>query len=159
MRKGLRKLLIASIFVSSLAFFDCKSTVKNYPIDYVDRNAAFPPDKSRKPSLLVVEIKENGKLSLNRIETGTISDVSLLSEKLEVIFADRERNSNQEKEVVIDPHGEIKKEDLKKLIESLKEVKASPIRVIRNGLHENVLQTGEKEGESPYAKTRIARDD
>ena len=134
MRKSLKKSLFILIFVPSLAFLDCRSSVKNYPFEFVDRNAALAPDKSQKPLLLVVEIDENGKLSLNRIETGTIADVSLLSEKLEVIFEDRERNLNIEKEVVIDPKGEIKKEDMEKLIESLVNVKASPIRVIKNGL-------------------------
>ena len=139
MRKRLKKILLISIFVPSLAFLDCKSSVKNYPVDFIDRNSAFAPDKSQKPLMLVVEIDKDGKLSLNRIETGTIADVSLLSEKLEVIFADRERKSIMEKGVVIDPRGEIKKEDLERLIESLEGAKASPIRVIKNGLEENVL--------------------
>ena len=84
--------------------------------------------------MLVVEIDEDGKLSLNKIETGTIADVSLLSEKLKAIFEDREKTSIEEREVVIDPQGKVKNEDVEKLIENLADVKASPIRVVRNSL-------------------------
>lgn len=133
MRKQLKNTLLVSILVC-LAFSGCQSRVKTHPVDFVERNTALAVDRSRKPFLLVVEIDENGKLRLNRIETGTIADISLLSEKLEAIFEDRERNSNNEKAVVIDPRGEVKKEDVERLIESLEGVKASPIRVVKNDL-------------------------
>ncbi|MCA1624810.1 MAG: hypothetical protein LC768_15085 [Acidobacteria bacterium] len=82
--------------------------------------------------MLRVEIDEDGKLSLNKIETGTTADPTLLAEKLKVIFDDREKTSVSEREVVIMPRGEIKNEDVEKLIENLANVKASPIRVIKN---------------------------
>jgi biopolymer transport protein ExbD len=108
--------------------------VKNYPVNFVDRNSIFSLDKSQKPLMLVVEIDEDGKLCLNKIQTGTIDDVTLLSRKLKVIFDDREKTSINEREVVIDPQGEIKSEVVEKLIENLADVKASPIRVIKNNL-------------------------
>lgn len=134
MRQRLEKILLVSIFVSSLAFFDCKSSVKNYPVNFVDRDTVFALDKNGERLILVVEIDEDGTLSLNQIETGTITDVSLLAEKLRVIFEDREKTSIKEREVVIDPQGKIKNEDLEMLIENLAGVKASPIRVIKNNL-------------------------
>ena len=79
-------------------------------------------------------IDENGKLSLNKIETGTIDDAGQLSEKLRSVFDDRARSAIAEREVLIEMKGKIKKENLEKLIESLSAVKASPIRIIKNGL-------------------------
>jgi len=134
MRNSLKKILLISIFVFSLSFLNCKSSVKNYPIDFVDRNTLLALDKKVKPLMLVVEVGEDGRLSLNKIETGTIADITLLSEKLKVIFDDREKTSIAEREVVIDPQGEIKNEDMEKLIENLADVKATPIRVIKNNL-------------------------
>lgn len=134
MQKWIKKVLLVSIFVLSLSFLGCKSPVKNYPINFVDRNAVFASDKKTKPLMLVVEIDEDGKLRLNRIETGTIADVSVLAEKLEAIFEDREKTFIEEKEVVIDPRGKIKNADVEKLIESLAQAKASPIRLIKNDL-------------------------
>jgi hypothetical protein len=107
--------------------------VKNYPVDFIDRRAVLLGKKPN-PLLLVVEITENGRLSLNKIETGTINNLTILNEKLEVIFNDREKAGISEKGVIIDPQGNVKDEDLEKLIESLAAVKSAPIRVIKNNL-------------------------
>lgn len=128
MRK--RLVLIAAIWFAS---FGCQNSVKNYPIDFIDRRAVLL-NKQPNPLLLVVEIDESGRLSLNKIETGIISDLSNLSEKIEVIFEDREKAGISEREIVIDPQGNVKNEDLEKLIESLAAAKAAPIRVIKNNL-------------------------
>jgi len=64
---------------------------------------------------------------LNKIETGKIADATLLSEKLKVIFDDREKASIKEKEVVIEPQGKVRNEDLEKLVEILANLKTSPI--------------------------------
>jgi len=58
----------------------------------------------------------------------------MLSEKLKVIFDDREKTSIKEREVVIYPKGKIKNEDMEKLIKNLANAKASPVRVIKNNL-------------------------
>lgn len=132
MWKWLKKTLLVSNFVLSLAFLDCSSPAKHYQVEFVDRNAALAPDNSRNPLLLIVEVNEAGKLRLNRIETGTIADVSLLTEKLRVIFADRANTSIGERVVIIDPRGKVGNENLERLIESLETVKETPIRVIKN---------------------------
>jgi hypothetical protein len=132
MRKSLKKTLLISIFAFILSFLNCKSSVKNYPVDFVDRNTILAIDKDGKPLMLVVELDEDGRLSLNKIQTGTIDDVSVLSEKLKVIFRDREKTSIAKREVVIDPQGRVKDENVEKLIENLAEVKAAPIRLIKN---------------------------
>jgi len=128
----MQKIVLVSIIAICLAAFGCKDGVKNYPVDFVDRSAVFALDKKPDPLRLVVEIDENGKLSLNKIKTGTIDDVTELSKKLEAIFDDREKAGTNEREVVINPQGEVKNEDLEKLIESLAESKAAPIRLIKN---------------------------
>ena len=82
--------------------------------------------------MLIVEIDEGGRLRLNKIETGTTRDMSLLAEKLEVIFADREKAGINEREVLIDPEIKVESEGFEKLVKTLVELKASPIRVIKN---------------------------
>ena len=134
MQKRLEKIALASIFVLSLSFINCKSSAEVYSVDELDQKTSLALDKKAKPLMLVVEINEDGRLSLNKIETGTIDDVSVLSEKLEVIFDDREKTSIKEREVMIYPQGKIKNEDVETLIENLADAKASPIRVIKNNL-------------------------
>jgi biopolymer transport protein ExbD len=128
-----KKIRLASIFMI-FAFFGCQDSAKNLRVDFVDRNTVFAFNQKPNPLMLIVELTENGKLSLNKIETGTIKDPTLLAEKLKVIFDDRENSLIGEREVVIDPQGKVKNEDLEKLIESLAEAKASPIRVIKDNL-------------------------
>ncbi|CAN5654807.1 hypothetical protein BH24ACI2_BH24ACI2_00320 [soil metagenome] len=79
MQNTLKKILLISIFVTSLSFLDCKSSVKNYPVAFVDRDTVFSSDKKPNPLMLVIEATEDGKSSVNKIETGTIDDVTLLS--------------------------------------------------------------------------------
>ena len=131
-KKIVKRILLASILMFCLAFSGCQDSAKNYPVDFVDRSAVFALGKKPNPLMLVVEIDENGKLSLNKIETGTIDDITELSEKLKAIFDDRQKAGSDEREVVIDPQGKVKSRDLEKLIESLAERKAAPIRVIKN---------------------------
>jgi hypothetical protein len=119
----------------------CKDLAKNPPAEYVDRKAVFPAgitSRRANPLTLVVEITEDGRLSLNKIKTGSIADPALLSEKLKVIFEDREKASIKEREVLIDLQGQVRKEDLEKLVETLASVKASPIKVIKNNLQEMI---------------------
>ena len=107
---------------------------KNVRVDFVTRNDVFAANQKPNPLRLIVEIKENGNLSLNQTQTGTIEDLTLLSERLKVIFGNREKSGFVEKEIFIDPNGQIKNEDLEKLIESLVRMKAAPVRVIQNNL-------------------------
>lgn len=108
----------------------CRDSPKIIRVDFIDRNAVSVLNK--KPNyFLFVEIDENGRLSLNKIETGTTSDLSNLIEKIELIFEDREKVGISERSIVIDPQGNVKNEDLEKLIESLASMKAAPIQVIK----------------------------
>lgn len=125
------KILPASIFMICFALSGCQSSPKIVRVDLIDRNSESVPDKKPNPLLLVVGIDENGRLSLNKIETGTISDPAVLNEKLQIIFNDREKAGISDREIVIDPQGSIKNEDLEKLIQSLAGAKAAPIRVIK----------------------------
>ncbi len=122
------------IFVICLSFLGCQNSATNHSVGFVDRSAVFALNKKPNPLRLVVEISEDGRLSLNKIKTGTISDLSVLSEKVEAIFDDRQKAGTDEREVMIDPQGKVKNEDLEKLIENLAGVKAAPIRIIKNDL-------------------------
>jgi hypothetical protein len=127
-----QKKLPISIIAICLAFFSCQDSPKIIRVDFIDRNEFSMLDKQSNSLLLVVEIDENERLSLNKIETGTMSDLKVLNGILKVVFEEREKAGINEREVIIDPRGNVKNEDLKKLIESLAEVKAAPIRVIKN---------------------------
>ncbi len=133
----MRTILLVPIVVICLSFLGCQESAKNYPVDFVDRKAIFPIGnhiQKSNPLMLVIEIADDGKLSLNKIETGTIADTTLLSEKLKVIFDNREKASIAEREVIIDPQGKVKYKDLEKLIEAFADVKASPIWIVKNNL-------------------------
>lgn len=130
----MKKILFAAILAASLPFVGCKDSVKNHPVQFVDRNTAFSLDNKSNPLRLVIEINENGKLRLNKIETGTIEDTTFLSAKLKTIFADREKASISERQIVIDPRGEVEEEDLEMLIESLAGANAEPILIIKSDL-------------------------
>ena len=117
-----------------LTITGCESPAKNYHVDFVERSAVYAIDQGPDRLMLMVEITEDGRLRLNKIETGTISDPGVLSEKIGAILNDRQKAGISLREVVIDPQGKIKSEDLEKLIESMAEVKASPIYVINNKL-------------------------
>lgn len=133
----MKKILLAVLLTVGAASSGCGDSEKNYPVYFVNRSDVFPVANkvhSANPLMLVVEIGADKKLKLNKIETGTITDTTLLSEKIRAIFADRKRASIGEREVVIDPKGEIESADLEKLIESLAAAKASPIRVIKDNL-------------------------
>lgn len=123
-----------AISLLSSSFLFCRSSLKNQPVDFVDRKVVFAVEKSSQPLLLVVEINGAGAFKLNKIEMGNIENTALLHERLKNIFADRARNSISQREIVIDRQGEIKNEDLEKLIESLANSGASPIRVIKGNL-------------------------
>lgn len=110
----------------------CRNSEGDYRVDFVDRRAVFALDKKPNPLRLVVELDENGKLSLNKIGTGTIDDVTDLSERIKAIFDDRRKLGIDEREVVIDPQGKAQSEQLEKLAKSLAKVKASPILVIKD---------------------------
>ncbi len=128
------KILRVSIFAVCLAAFGCQDAAKNYSVEYVDRSTVFNFEKKTNPLLLVVEIDAQGRLNLNKIQTGTISDSSVLSSKIEAIFEDRRNAGIVEREIFIKLQGTIKGTDLDKLIQSLMDVKAAPIRVIKNNL-------------------------
>ena len=128
----LKQTLLTPIVFICVTFFGCKSSAADHTVEFVDRSAAFSKGISPQPLKLIVEIDEGGTLRLNRIETGTTHDMSLLAEKLEVIFADREKAGINEREVLIDPKIDVANEQYEELIRVLADAKASPIRVIKN---------------------------
>ena len=108
----------------------CANSAKNEPVVVVDRSASPAPDRAANPLTLVVRVEASGRLTLNKIETGTTADLSELTENLRAIFADRERVGISRREVQIEPLGEIDEAELENLVENLKAAQASPIRVI-----------------------------
>ena len=128
----MKNILFVSTIMIWLALSGCRSSPKIVRVDLIDRTDVTAPGKKPNPRLLVVGLDENGRLSLNKIDTGTISDFAVLNEKLRVVFDDREKAGNGEREVVVDPQTDVKNDDLEKLIENLAAAGAAPLRIIRN---------------------------
>jgi hypothetical protein len=127
------KIRLASILIICFVLSGCENSPKIVRVDLIDQKPAAL-NKKPNPLLLVIGIDRNGRLSLNKIETGTTADLTVLTGKLKIIFDDREKAGVKGKEIIIDPQGSVKNDDLEKLIESLVDLKAAPIRVIKNNL-------------------------
>jgi hypothetical protein len=132
MLKSLKKIRFFLNVVLLLCILGCNKQRENYPVNFIAREDVPSFEKNTNPLLLVVVITDEGKLSLNKIETGTIDDMSVLSEKLRSIFDDRKKNGITEREVLVEMKGNVKNKDLEKLIENLNAVKAVPISVIKD---------------------------
>lgn len=128
--KNLWLIFLNAVFC--LVFGSCQTSEKNYQVNKVERNSVMPDNADKNSLLLIVKISNEGKLSLNRIETGTIGDSAELSGKLKVIFEDREKNKIAEREVLIEATDDISEKDLQRLIKSLKEAHAEPVRLIKD---------------------------
>jgi hypothetical protein len=124
-------LLIPFVLICG-TFLGCKSSATDQSVEFIDRSAVSSQGALPTSLRLIVEIDESGILRLNKIETGTIRDTSLLADKLEVIFAEREKTGIDSREVVIDPKVNVETEHYEAVIMVLAEANASPIRVIRN---------------------------
>ncbi len=86
------------------------------------------------PLRLVVQLKENGDISLNNERQGSMNNTSTLKTSLEKIFRDREDNAVfrkgtyvVEKTVSLKPVLSSKFGDIVKIVDALKEAGASPI--------------------------------
>lgn len=75
MREKVKKILPISNLMICFALSGCGSSPKIVRVDLIDRNAVAALNKNPNPLLLVVEINENGRLSLNKIETRIISEI------------------------------------------------------------------------------------
>ena len=132
--RKVKRILPTSILIICIVLTGCRNSPKIVRVELIDRNAFSKLNENPDPLLLVVGIEENGRLSLNKIETGELSDPTILNGKLQIIFDDREKAGISEREVIIDPQGNVKNEDLEKLIESMTGAKAEPIRIIKTNL-------------------------
>ena len=105
---------------------------------YVGVPSVAPSDKSfaikPNPLFLLVELKNDSQILLNREAFGSLSDSSPMTEKLKEIFQDREVNgvfregsAEIEKTVFFSVPDSVKFSDVIKLVESISETGASPI--------------------------------
>lgn len=106
-----------------------------------NRNVYFAPEPvpdyepaMPNPLTLVVEIKQNKKISLNNEDEGSLNDVSTLVNKLKKIFKDREENgifregtNEVEKMLFVKAAPSIKFADVIKTVDAVKEAGASPV--------------------------------
>lgn len=111
----------------------CRESAKGPAVLFVDQSevAGGIADQQTDPLMLMVSIDSRGKLRLNRIETGTIDDTTVLGEKLTAVFNDRGKSSIAEREVLVEMEGTVRHVDLETLIAALTEAGASPINVIK----------------------------
>jgi hypothetical protein len=132
MGKTAEKILLGAICATGLSLSGCTDSARICTVRFVERSAVFSKDQELNPLRLVIEINENGKLTLNKIEAGTLDDTTFLSEKLKTIFTDRKKAAIGAREVIILPEYEIENEELEKLIEDLRISDAAPILVIKD---------------------------
>jgi hypothetical protein len=132
MGKTTEKILLGAICATGISLSGCMDSARSYTVRFVERSAVFSEDEELNPLRLVIEINENGRLTLNKIEAGTLGDTTFLSEKLKTIFTDRKKAAISAREVIILPEHRIENEELEKLIEDLRISDAEPILVIKD---------------------------
>jgi hypothetical protein len=132
MGKTTEKILLGAICVTGITLSGCTDSTGSYTVRFVERSAVFSKDEELNPLRLVIEINENGKLTLNKIEAGTLSDTTFLSEKLKTIFTDRKKAAISAREVIILSESKIENKELEKLIEDLRISDAAPILIIKD---------------------------
>ena len=105
----------------------CDTDEQPTQVSIIDRaTAVFPYN----PEALIVGVDATGKLTLNRIEIGTIADPKVLTEKLEPVFKDRRRSSLGETEILIELTGQVSFDDVSALIASIRPLRPSRIIVM-----------------------------
>lgn len=132
MGKASEKILLGVACAAGLSLSGCMASPRSYSVQFVERSAVLSQDEELNPLRLIIEIHEGGKLTLNKIEAGTLGDTTFLSEKLKTIFADREKAAISAREIIILPQHQIENEELEELIENLKTLDAVPILVIKD---------------------------
>ena len=88
----------------------CGSPARSSSVVFVDESDVLAVDSGEGfvGSLsLTVEINGEGKLSLNRIDTGTIGDTTILRDKLKAIFEDRQKESVDERGIFVEMNGTV----------------------------------------------------
>ena len=115
----------------------CRGPSAQSMIVFVDRDTVYSNPDSSAPAdslLLVIEISEDGKLTLNKIDVGTTANLEKISETLERIFEDRARTAIEKRDVVIEMNGNVSGKHFESLIECLIKAHAGPIRVVKGSL-------------------------
>lgn len=123
-----------SIIILALLLSACRGSAGGSQVMFVDRREASETrdvHDGDDPLLLLVEIGEDGKLVLNKIDVGTTADLDPICEKLSVIFEDRSRSAIEKREVVIEMRGNVSGEDFEKLIGRMSGIRAAPIHVVK----------------------------
>jgi biopolymer transport protein ExbD len=119
----------------SVCLLGCQPSLKSRPdsieptvvVASRDANSAYARDDSLR---LVLEVKGDGQLRLNKIDIGNVSDTSELSEKLKVIFDERARDGIQNRAVFIEPLKEVDQDQIKALVNVLVQSDASQIQIV-----------------------------
>ena len=119
--------MIMTLGLASTLVSGCGSAGRQPDITFADRAIAAPLDD---PLSLVVSIDSDGRLTLNRIETGTIYAPATLNEKLKSIFEDRRRSSIDKNDLVVETVGPVSFDDVDRLVRSLETLGPSRITVI-----------------------------
>ncbi|MBV9214588.1 MAG: biopolymer transporter ExbD [Acidobacteria bacterium] len=108
----------------------------NFRLNLPPLPSKAPPVKPN-PLILVAALAQDGKLTLNNEDNGTISDTRSLNNKLRDIFKERENNgvfredtNEVQKTVSIKAAGAAKYGDVIKLIDAVKAAGADPIAIL-----------------------------
>lgn len=117
------------------------------------------------PLILVTRLANNSDLTLNNESLGSLSDASLLRDRLRAIFKSREENgvfrrdtNETEKEVRLRADGSVRFGDVVKLVDVLKDAGASPVGLLIDDAQDVVeIQLEMIKPESPKPKPKRSK--
>jgi biopolymer transport protein ExbD len=126
---------IKAAIIALLTFLSlsCHQSSAKVQVETIDRATATSIMRADDPLRLEIEIKDDGTLLLNNIETGNISDPTEIAERLAVIFADRRQAGIDQRRILINSAADVNGADFERLIKCLAAVNASPVEVISDG--------------------------
>ncbi len=120
---------LASVLVCfATLLFGCGGPAHGPEFVFVDRQE-IAESRAADPLALIVSVDPSGKLTLNRVDVGTIDDPQPLAQHLATIFADRKRAEINKRDVTIELNGNIQSRIFYELLARLDEADASPLMV------------------------------
>lgn len=126
---------VAAFAIASISVTACSGSNNVSTVTFVDRSKVFAADNDSDPVdpyMLVVEIDEAGRLTLNKIQVGNIIDPDSVKKELKSIFDDREVDRVESREVIVATKGWVSRDNLELLIDRLTDAKAGPIVIVNS---------------------------
>ena len=121
-----------SVSVILVCLSGCSGPAGQHDARYIDRDGLLVADsqKNDPDSLrLIIDVDQDGHVSLNKIQMGSIQDLGQLHDAMVAIFNDRKRQAIEARDVIVITNSHMDSIDLEDLIDMLSSVDAQ-VRVI-----------------------------